>query len=921
MGAEEKPLRRPALRNQQPVSEPTAMRSRRYPLLIVLLCAAAAPRTAIAGSPKLGWAGGDAGDINASNASWYYRWWHDIPPSADGALAQFVPLIKYPANLQSKLNSINGIPNVDTVLVLNEPERADQSNVTVTEAIDLWPQVQNSLADKRLISPGVSDDAAGRAWLDEFFQQVDASKSNADPLDDLRVDAVAFHWYGASSPNAVSAANNFLSRVDYFHQRYNLPVWITEFTIHDWAGNYTDEQILNANAQFLDIVIPALESRSYVERYAYYSFLSDATAFSGTPITPTVVGDAYAGTLMPGETRDLVGAGPGTDVVYLRGGALRNTGGAAPGAVRAIDALQGVSTIAADGDWSLANLRSSFVNVRDGATLLKTGAAAVDLYGPVTVEGTLQIEEGTLRIIDGVFSGAQGATVVGAGATLGLSLQGGRGTHSFSDHDLSVAGTVEGPLRLVAGSTLNTSGDAATFTSNLTLNASILEVGGAGLQSGPPTVQPVAAGLKLNYVAGLDTPGDNVWSDAVGSTNGFTFAQPVSPLSVSDPTFPGITAAYPIGVTGGAQGLNQYFETDGPRSRQDASFEVVFRVDNPAAGTDQVLLEVGGAASGVALVLNNNELLFNVDGVGGDIDLRSPLAAGWNQAVGVIDLDAGGDTVTLYLNGQVVGSLAIQNVVDWAGGNLAGLGAGASSVTGVSSTIGAAFHGDLAIARYYQNKALSALEVGQNFGSLTSPLGKIAGLLQVDGDLRLENGSELRIDVGDNGLTDKVSIGGSLAIVGGAIVIGYDGVLGLEAGAAFDLLDFASLQGAFSSMTLPELASGLMWNTDRLLSDGVVIVTLAGDYNGDGAINAADYTVWRDAQGSTVTAFTGADGDGDGVVTAADLNVWSSRYGELVVISATAVPEPGGLIAVCLSLLTYQLTSRQRRRQNNYWSL
>src|SRR4051812_49891361 len=43
-------------------------------------------------------------------------------------------------------------------------------------------------------------------------------------------------------------------------------VFITEFAIHDWGNNYTDAQIIEANRQFLNIVIPALDSRSYVDR-------------------------------------------------------------------------------------------------------------------------------------------------------------------------------------------------------------------------------------------------------------------------------------------------------------------------------------------------------------------------------------------------------------------------------------------------------------------------------------------------------------------------------------------------------------------------------------------------------------------------------------------------------------------------------
>jgi hypothetical protein len=57
---------------------------------------------------------------------------------------------------------------------------------------------------------------------------------------------------------------------------------------------------------------------------------------------------------------------------------------------------------------------------------------------------------------------------------------------------------------------------------------------------------------------------------------------------------------------------------------------------------------------------------------------------------------------------------------------------------------------------------------------------------------------------------------------------------------------------------------------------------LVGDYNFDGTVDAADYTVWRDRLGSAVTPFTSADGDGNGVVDAADYQVWKDHFGETV---------------------------------------
>ena len=67
---------------------------------------------------------------------------------------------------------------------------------------------------------------------------------------------------------------------------------------------------------------------------------------------------------------------------------------------------------------------------------------------------------------------------------------------------------------------------------------------------------------------------------------------------------------------------------------------------------------------------------------------------------------------------------------------------------------------------------------------------------------------------------------------------------------------------------------------------------LAGDFNDDGAVDAADYTFWRDRLGSnaplaneTVTP---------GAVTDEDYTIWRSQFGNAGVgsQSATIVPEP-----------------------------
>ena len=58
-----------------------------------------------------------------------------------------------------------------------------------------------------------------------------------------------------------------------------------------------------------------------------------------------------------------------------------------------------------------------------------------------------------------------------------------------------------------------------------------------------------------------------------------------------------------------------------------------------------------------------------------------------------------------------------------------------------------------------------------------------------------------------------------------------------------------------------------------------------GDYNEDGLVNAADYTVWRDALSDTVPPGTGADGSRNGLIDQADYDIWAANYGNTDVAS------------------------------------
>ncbi len=90
------------------------------------------------------------------------------------------------------------------------------------------------------------------------------------------------------------------------------------------------------------------------------------------------------------------------------------------------------------------------------------------------------------------------------------------------------------------------------------------------------------------------------------------------------------------------------------------------------------------------------------------------------------------------------------------------------------------------------------------------------------------------------------------------------------------------------------------------LDNLVLNFPIAGDYNGDGTIDAADYTVWRNTLGST--EILAADGNRNGQVDTDDYLLWKQAFGQSTggLATGTPIPEPpiAGLLLVA-SLLIY----------------
>jgi T5SS/PEP-CTERM-associated repeat protein len=193
--------------------------------------------------------------------------------------------------------------------------------------------------------------------------------------------------------------------------------------------------------------------------------------------------------------------------------------------------------------------------------------------------------------------------------------------------------------------------------------------------------------------------------------------------------------------------------------------------------------------------------------------------------------------------------------------------------------------------------------------------GKSPGILTVEGNVVLDAGTILEMEIG--GATpgtqhDQIVALGSINFAGDvnlSIVNSGSGFQLPSVGSQFTLLSAAG--GVTASFmnggSLYSVAGGsrVSWAINSTSNASVLQATsitplIDGDYNGDGAVNAADYVIWRKSVGGINLA---ADGNRDGLVDALDEAVWRSHFGTSAGSGNAAVPEPSvAAIVMCLIL-------------------
>jgi Glycosyl hydrolase catalytic core len=223
--------------------------------------------------------------LGKSGASWYYTWSTSHGGISAPAGVRFVPMIWGADSVTAAaLSAARHASHV--MLTFNEPDNAGQSNLTVQQALSLWPRLMAT--GMRLASPAVaSGGATPGGWLDSFMSGAAARH--------YRVNFITLHWYGGdfATGAAVGQLQSYLQAV---WNRYHKPIWLTEFALIRFGATSTFPTP-RRQAAFVTAATTMLQRLPYVWRYAWFALPASAgdgsTGLFRNGAVPTRAGQAF----------------------------------------------------------------------------------------------------------------------------------------------------------------------------------------------------------------------------------------------------------------------------------------------------------------------------------------------------------------------------------------------------------------------------------------------------------------------------------------------------------------------------------------------------------------------------------------------------------------------------------------------------
>ncbi|PWY91832.1 hypothetical protein BO94DRAFT_380945 [Aspergillus sclerotioniger CBS 115572] len=214
---------------------------------------------------------------SAASGNGTVSWAYDWNMYADGSLpsnVEYVPMLWGTKMFTGWLAAIEVAlaSGSNYILGFNEPDASSQAAMTASDAASSYKKYITPYSGKaKLVTPAVTSsttEGEGLSWMKSFLS--DCSECDMSVL--------AVHWYG----NTADEFKTFVQEAMQVADDYGLEeTWVTEFalTSDSTAGGDT-----TSGADFLDEVLPWLDSQSGVGRYAYF-MCADGYMLSGEELS------------------------------------------------------------------------------------------------------------------------------------------------------------------------------------------------------------------------------------------------------------------------------------------------------------------------------------------------------------------------------------------------------------------------------------------------------------------------------------------------------------------------------------------------------------------------------------------------------------------------------------------------------------
>lgn len=134
---------------------------------------------------------------------------------------QFAAMIWGWKHVEDARRAITNTDYARYILGPNEPDHADQANMSPGDAVNFWRQVMHPYGSRGhlLVAPAPTNGNRGIQWMRDFMAQCQGCK----------VDFTAVHWYGTDK-------QQFMDHVQMYRNTFGRRTMVTEFACQNFGG-------------------------------------------------------------------------------------------------------------------------------------------------------------------------------------------------------------------------------------------------------------------------------------------------------------------------------------------------------------------------------------------------------------------------------------------------------------------------------------------------------------------------------------------------------------------------------------------------------------------------------------------------------------------------------------------------------------